>query len=138
MTNVGLPRIKPHKVIGPLDNPYMYRWFIFKVGKLPRVYLHRFLRSDEDRALHNHPWWFVSILLRGSYIEHNRGGPVRRSAPSIAYRGLDHDHRVELVPGKPVWTLFITGPVRQPWGFWCTNGTDEHLVPWREFDGCDE
>lgn len=142
--------IRPSKIIGPVDNPYMFRWNIIKVGKLPRIYVHRFMRSDDDRALHDHPWWFISILLRGSYIEHTTQGVIYRRAPSIAYRNITHRHRIELTDSKPI-TLFITGPVTRMWGFWCeetltTFGTSgrhinyrsDHFVPWRQFDGCDE
>lgn len=85
------------------NNPYMLRWFLFRsqrFDKLPRLYLHKFLRSDDDRAPHDHPWWFVSIILRGSYTEYSwvEDGWVirRRTAPSIAFRGLNTRHRVEL------------------------------------------
>lgn len=127
--------MKPHKVIGPVDNPYMLRWFIFKVGNLPRIYVHKFCRSDDDRGLHDHPWWFVSIILRGKYIEHTREGQRVRCPGSIAFRRSTDCHRVELFnrpaistvrtrvrpqrQPEPVWTLFITGRVVRQWGFWC-------------------
>jgi len=148
--------MKPSKVIGPPDDPYMLRWNIIRVGKLPRVYLHRFCRSDEDRAPHDHPWWFISIILRGRYIEMRPEGNHVRRAGSVAFRRATDRHRIVLfgntfeqagdpetgkgfiqwhVPYKPVWTLFITGPVRRHWGFWCPG---EHFVPAAEFDGCDD
>lgn len=128
-------RVKPHLIIGPKNNPYMYRWWIFRVGKLPRIYLHKFLRGDDDRALHDHPWWFVSIILKGSYVEIQSGRKVLRRRGSIAFRHATQRHRVVLFPnGQPVWTLFITGPVVRKWGFWCPA---ERFVPAREFDGCD-
>ena len=102
----------------------MYRWFIFKIGNLPRIYLHKFLRSDDDRAPHNHPWWFISIILTGSYTEHTRTGPLLRRAPSIVYRSPNHSHRIMLVPGKTVRTLFITGPVVRQWFVSQHNSTD--------------
>lgn len=137
------------------NDPYMLRWFLFRskrFDKLPRLYLHKFLRSDDDRAPHDHRWWFVSLILWGSYIEHRWIDGVeivrRRRAPSIAYRSLSTRHRVELdresnfggftLPVKswfnPVWTLILTGPDVRAWGFWCR----EHFIPWRQFDGCGE
>jgi hypothetical protein len=124
--------VKPSQVIGPPGNPYLLRWILFRQGTKPRVYIHHFMRSDDDRALHDHPWWFVSILLRGSYLEHGPGGARVRRAPSIAFRPLDTRHRIELLR-QPVWTLFITGPRVRGWGFWC----EDRFVPWRDFDGCD-
>ena len=146
--------LKPHKVIGPAQNPYMHRWFVFKVGNLPRVYIHKFLRSDDDRALHDHPWWFVSIILRGAYVEvtendrhktviQYRGSlfslPIRVwPRRTIAYRPATFRHRIMLINNQPVWTLFITGPVIRPWGFWCRHqDRTEMFVPWQQFDGCD-
>jgi hypothetical protein len=49
----------------------MRRWWVIPRNKFFNIYLHHFLHSDDDRALHDHPWWNVSILLRsGSYVEH--------------------------------------------------------------------
>lgn len=44
---------KPHFVIGNADNPYMLRWFILPRNRLFNIYLHKFLRDDDDRALHD-------------------------------------------------------------------------------------
>jgi hypothetical protein len=137
--------------------PYMLRWFLFRSKRfdwMPRLYLHKFLRSDDDRAPHDHPWWFISILLKGSYIEHRWIDGIEQShcrrAPSIAFRPLSTHHRVELFVQnvadpyrptseelqrfKPVWTIILTGPDVRAWGFWCQNT----FVPWRQFDGCGE
>lgn len=107
---------------------------------LPNVYLHQFLRSDDPRALHDHPWAWASLLLRGSYIEHTiaAGGIHRhavRSAGSLKICGPRTAHRIELwntLSGRPdeCWTLFITSPILREWGFHCP-----HLgwVPWRRF-----
>lgn len=35
-----------------------------------RLVLHQFHRSDNDRHYHDHPWNFISFILKGSYIEH--------------------------------------------------------------------
>ena len=69
---------RPHKVIGGPD-PYLLRWHVIPRNRLLNVYVHKFLRSDDDRALHDHPWWFVSLILRGRYDE--VAGPPRRGPP---------------------------------------------------------
>lgn len=133
-------KVKPTQIIGPADRPYMLRWILFRYRSWPRIYIHKFMRSDDDRALHDHPWWFISILLKGSYNEVRDDGVVVRSAPSIAFRPLYFRHRILLnwaptsLGLEPVWTLFITGPHMRGWGFWC----EDNFVPWREFDGCDD
>lgn len=138
----------PSQIIGPASDPYLLRWILFRFRNWPRVYLHNFRRSDDERAPHNHPWWFVSILLRGSYLEHRwedgQERIYRRTAPSIAYRPISTWHRVALEDNLP-WTLVITGRHIQSWGFRCPKSfgywlTDrpEDVIPWREFEGCGE
>lgn len=54
---------KPDFVIGDLSNPYLLRWWVIPRNRFFNVYLHKFLRDDDDRALHDHPWWSMSIIL---------------------------------------------------------------------------
>lgn len=70
-------RRAPDFVIGSAEDPYLLRWWIIPRNKVFNIYLHRFMRSDEDRALHDHPWSNLSILLRGCYAEHTiRAGGI--------------------------------------------------------------
>ena len=111
----------PDLVVGSSKRPYMHRWWLIPRNPVFNVYLHHFLRSDDDRALHDHPWPSLSILLRGSYLEHTiqEGGihhrRVRR-AGAIVLRGPRSAHRIELHHGA-CWTLFLTGPRLRNWGF---------------------
>src|SRR6266478_4256458 len=54
------------------QTPYLIRYFIYKprTKGRGRIYLHHIMRSDYDRAMHDHPWSFKSILLWGGYREH--------------------------------------------------------------------
>jgi hypothetical protein len=89
--------------------------------------IHHILRSDDDRAFHDHPWWYVTIILRGGYFEVRRvydesglyvGDSRTWYGPgSILFRGSKSLHRLELPKGRTCWTLFITGPKQQHWGF---------------------
>lgn len=133
---------KPHFVIGDdPESPYLIRRYLIPRNSLLNVYLHKFLRSDDDRALHDHPWWFVSIILKGGYIEWVPGSEFSfRYAPSIAYRRATHTHRVELFSDnkgglKPAWTIIVTGRKVRHWGFHCPQG----FRIWEKFDkqGCD-
>lgn len=116
------------QVIGPRDRPYMVRYILFRWAHLPRVYVHRFCRSDDERAPHNHPWWFISLVLKGQYLEHSYDDEgvataVVRKQFSFAYRPLSTWHRVQLANGPygkiPCWTLVVTGPDVRGWGFRC-------------------
>lgn len=120
----------PDFVIGDPQRPYMLRWFVIPRNSLLNVYLHKFLRDDDDRALHDHPWWFLSILLSGTYREVIPSGRTRwRRCFSVVLRRATYRHRVELRDGIPCWTLVITGPRIREWGFWCPRG----FVHWKVF-----
>ena len=125
---------KPHFIIGGAENPYMLRWWLVPRNRWFNVYLHKFCRDDDDRALHDHPFAFISLMLRGRYVEMVQGGFKRRRWLSIAFRKAAHRHRVILYRDDddnpmPCWTLVITGPRVREWGFWCPQG----FVPWRQF-----
>jgi hypothetical protein len=117
---------EPDLIIGGADNPYLKRWYLIPRNPLFNAYLHRFLRSDDDRALHDHPWINISILLEGEYTEHtiSAGGinlRAVRKAGDHKFRSPWAAHRIELHAG-PCWTLFLTGPRIRTWGFHCPNG----------------
>lgn len=127
-------RRPPDFIIGGAESPYLLRWWLLPRNRWFNVYLHRFLRSDDDRALHDHPWWWLSWLLWGEYTEHtiDAGGIHRRriyTQGSIRARGPRSAHRVELHDG-PCWTLFVTGPRVRDWGFHCAA---EGWIPWQRF-----
>lgn len=106
-----------------LDNgePYLERWILW-CGFTLR--LHRFHKGDDDRAFHDHPWWFVTIPF-SAYRERIPDADARIVKPFRPhFRPARHRHIVQLVGNKPVWTLIITGPKCQDWGFW----PGEHFV----------
>lgn len=128
---------KPDFVIGGHDRPYMWRWWVIPRNRFFNIYLHKIMRDDDDRALHDHPWWNLSILLKGSYREvmpdlNACATPYTRIADlpvvvklrkrgSVVFRRATASHRLEVATG-PVWSLFITGPVLRRWGFHCPKG----------------
>lgn len=124
----------PDVVIGEPDNVYLRRWWVIPRNRVFNLYLHEFSRSDDDRALHDHPWLFnLSVLLSGTYVEHtiDAGGIHRERTLRMGqsrFRFGGAPHRIELRDG-PVWTLFITGPVVRHWGFHCPHG----WVHWTDF-----
>lgn len=130
-------------------DPYLTRWFLIRRERFA-VYLHRFHRSDEDRALHDHPWSFITIILWRGYTEHFRrvkGVTIDyRESPSVKtveyeevkcrrwpgmliYRPATWRHRVELINGKPSWSLIIRFTKWREWGFW----TDSGFVQWNKW-----
>lgn len=97
---------------------------------------HVFHASDPDRALHDHPWWFVTFPLDGywQYTQNQHGGTLvdwygyvkpRR----FHFRSATYRHRV--IVNSPVRTIVLTGRRTRGWGFW----PDGKFVPWREYEG---
>lgn len=134
------PASAPHGVtIGGDDSPYLRRWFVTPRGDGPACYLHQFLRDDDDRALHDHPWASCGIILGGGYIEMMPDGSALRGVGDVVIREPEHRHRVVLhrdAYGAPIpaWTLFLVGPRAREWGFWCPGaGEGERFVHWRDF-----
>lgn len=115
----------PDLVIG---EKYLSRWYVIPRNRFFNIYLHKFESSDDDRALHDHPWYSMSILFAGEIKEHSYKGV--RLMPWLwpVFRTAKFAHRLELMKG-PVWTLFITGPVVRSWGFHCP----ENWRHWTEF-----
>jgi len=48
---------------------YLVRWTLLKLPRGMGVYLHHFVGDDWSRDMHDHPKRFISVGLRGSYIE---------------------------------------------------------------------
>lgn len=100
------------------------------------LFLHRFHRSDDDGALHSHPWaWAISLVLAGGYSEERRVGfnnVIRRTMRPGMLNFLSHDsyHRVDLIEDD-AWSLFLVGPQRGTWYFWDRDRNAR--CPWRDF-----
>jgi len=122
-------RRPPDFVVGGQETPYLKRWYVIPRNPLFNIYLHQFLRSDDDRALHTHPWANLSFILNGCYVEHTKDGERHMGKGGLRLRLSGNiAHRIEVRHGF-VWTLFLTGPRYQDWGFLCPQG----FVPWQEF-----
>jgi hypothetical protein len=66
-----LNRLFNHKYIVNCDRDcYLRRWYVIRTEKFG-LFVHQFVRSDEDRALHDHPWNFIVIPIWRGYIEHS-------------------------------------------------------------------
>jgi hypothetical protein len=165
----------PDYIIGPADGPYMRRWWLIPRNRLFNVYLHHIIMRDDDaRALHDHPWWNVSLVLKGGYWEVMPSRRIDRRKlailfqfdctelgadafqpphrckwrrpGSIVFRHALDAHRLQLQEvciADPIlgdikrkkwisiasWSLFITGPERRKWGWWCKRG----WVHWKQY-----
>lgn len=140
------PLVWAYTITDYLDgSPYLTRVLFPRVFGL-RPMLHRFHRPDGDRAHHNHPWrWAFSIILRGGYSEERRVDDeselygkaetaIRRVRRFNFLSGSDF-HRVTELHGPETWTLFVTGPRVQGWGFLerLLESNEDVFTPWRKY-----
>lgn len=127
----GVMARAPDFIIGEPAAPYLRRWWVVPRNESANVYLHEILRSDDDRALHDHPWPNTSMLISGRYVEHTPEGSWLRGPGWIGSRDATALHRLEILPGERAVSLFMTGPKVREWGFACPKG----WVHWRDFTG---
>lgn len=100
---------------------YMRRWSV----PLPfgdKIAVHHFLRDDSARALHDHPWNFLSLMIWGRYYEITERPGVgfvetEYRAPCLLYRRATDRHRI-VTRGYRAWTIVLMGRRRREWGFW--------------------
>lgn len=127
---------EPDFTVGDPNDPYMLRWFWIPRNKWFNVYVHMFLKDDDDRAMHDHPWSSLSLLCEGYlkefYKDEATGETKWRliSPGEWSYRSSKFAHRLE-VPQQfldPI-TVFITGPRIREWGFHCPQGWKH----WKDF-----
>ena len=71
---------------GNQGEPYLERYHLFRLPGGGGAYIHRFLSSDPDRGLHDHPWErSLGIVLSGGYLEQRKTGagvPKRKARTS--------------------------------------------------------
>lgn len=107
---------------------------IQKMGIAIRV--HEILRSDEGRDPHDHPWPYLTVILKGGYFESrydehgNRLSTKWHGPGSVLWRPAGSWHRLDVPNGMVATTLFITGKKACTWGF-LVNG---HKVPHNEYN----
>lgn len=131
--------------LGDPKCPYAERW-VLNLGPLGSLRLHHWFRSDDKRAKHDHPSDFITLVLKGSYIDlcngkgrypitpeqcgTCKGFPGQRCdfcgngmrnecmvPGTIRRRKAEHQHTVAVEPGG-CWTLLYFWPERREWGFW--------------------
>lgn len=133
-------------LLHPDGSMYMGRYWLkaYTEDREARAYrLHNICTPDLDPHLHDHPWPFTSIILRGGYIEER---PVQMSPPQFEFdreetyrlvhgvgsvirrRATDRHRIVKVFPDT--WTLFITGPQLHWWGFYTPLGK----IYWRHYN----
>lgn len=94
-------RRRPDFIVGGHDDPYLQRWYVLGAEPHPTeprmtprtlfglclIYVHRFDRSDDDRAHHDHPAASLSLALWGKAVEHTIAAGGVNVAPAV-YQAL--------------------------------------------------
>ena len=104
--------------------PYLVRYYVFLKDRKDfpfNITLHKVLVSDEP-TLHDHPWDWGAMILKGGYWEHTLEGKFWRGPGHIRFRKADDLHWLELAKDKdgneiPCWSLFYMGKKKKEWGF---------------------
>lgn len=135
MNKLGRYRLIPDRRTGA---DYMHRYYIFLRDRkwFPfNVTLHKIVKSD-DPIFHDHPWGYMTIILRGGYYEHvpvfdSRGQKFAeysrwRGPGSIIIRKANEYHWLELDEEKPTVSLFFMGRQQRDWGFLKDNKWIQH------------
>lgn len=129
----------PVRQIHDGDTLYLERFYVGEWGKWT-CFLHRFLSSDPDRGVHDHPWdESFSVLVNGDYTEellpkfaqeeidlmrplrdrHLIGETAQRVHRLVRFFNRipgGKFHRV-LLNGGEVWSLFFHRTRCKAWGF---------------------
>lgn len=121
MNKLGRYRLIPDRRTGA---DYMHRYYLFLKDRKTfpfNVMLHKIVRSD-DPFMHDHPWPYLTIVLKGGYWEHNfddQGNEITtwKGPGSIVRRKAREYHWLELDNEQPATTLFFVGPQQRQWGF---------------------
>jgi hypothetical protein len=122
-----LRRFLPNKEIGWQDiGEVFYRYQLIKCRWF-NLYLHQLdAPAWHPVGCHDHPWWFITVLLKGGYLEKQSSNAAardgaefvvkRRYPGQILYRPAEHAHDV-ITPYGRSWSLVLTGRKAHTWGF---------------------
>lgn len=117
--------------------PYLFRRRVIQTP-LAAIYLHDILQPDTDPDPHDHPFAFLSIVLRGSYTERlydivdghvYTSGFKTHKRFSIHKMTRDKAHRIVRAE-EGLKTLVLVGPRRGTWGFYPPEG----FVEWNQYE----
>lgn len=111
---------RPMRLIEIKGEPYLERYFIASLfGR--QIWLHRFVRDDAERHVHDHPWSALSVILTGGYTEEVMedvdlpSGYIQSIHWSVRHKALGFNwipaskkHRISSVI-EGTWSLMLVG-----------------------------
>lgn len=124
-----------HRTIRRGELILMERYYVFPRGSRDEgkgcpfsIKLHHLQMSDPG-DLHDHPWWFMTILLKGGYWETTPKGRKWKRPGSIIFHKAEDLHALT-IPDGGSWSLFLNWRRKRLWGFQTPDG----WVPWYEYE----
>ena len=108
---------KTVKTIKSKDGVLHFKRFAIFEGLLFSIYIHYIYKEDKDPLLHDHPWNYFNLILKGSYTEEFYGGEQIVSPGFYSYQNANRFHKIKHVNTDKVITLFITGKRFREWGY---------------------
>jgi hypothetical protein len=102
------------------------------------IYIHKMTGPDDRFTPHDHPWPFVSLIVKGGYdeVRIEKMGMSRlyeRSVGRVNVMRRDDQHYISRIWQNPTWTVVFFGRRRRTWGFWETTDTAGKWI-WTEFE----
>ncbi len=88
------------------------------------LYIHKIFKEDKDLHLHSHPWNFISLILKGSYVEKREWiNPFKeiqhetylKDLFTISKANTKFFHKIERIVKGPVWSLFFVYNKQTVW-----------------------
>src|SRR4051812_2647930 len=74
--------------LGEPTCPYLRRW-VLNISRVGSIRLHHWYSSDDPRALHDHAWWFLTLVLKGGYYDVT--GEQLWTENGVLVQDYDHD-----------------------------------------------
>lgn len=113
---------------------YIYRWSLWLPFGLS-LKIHKIVRPDNDRCEHDHPWWFVRLILYGGYKEIVHGKTYSRLPwrPWLFWRIYpclpSFQHKIIKLNKEYNVSLVLCGRNKGYWGFITKKG----WIHWKKF-----
>lgn len=111
-----LRRAFKHKEIGWTEIGEKFTRYSLLKSKWLNIYLHQLYAPTLAPKCHDHPWWFIAILIWPGYIEQVGDTFYQRKPGNVLYRPATFTHNVQ-TPFGTSWSLVITGSKGRDWGF---------------------
>lgn len=89
------------------------------------IFIHEINEPDKDAHMHDHPWNFIGIILKGGYVELTENGEAHKSW--ISFNKAEKFHKIKSLYCK-TYTMVITGSRYREWGYNTENGWLDNIT----------